>query len=53
MQSFWKLLKSAPLSAQFGLVVIVFYSVLAIFAPVIAPYGETEIVGAEYELRAP
>ena len=53
MQNILKLLASAPLSAKFGLLVIVFYSVLAIFAPLIAPYGETEIVGSEYELWAP
>ena len=53
MQNILKLLASAPLSAKFGLLVIVFYSVLAIFAPLIAPYGETEIVSSEYELWAP
>ena len=53
MQNIWKLLGSAPLSAKFGLLVIIFYSFVAILAPVIAPYGETEIVGSEYELWAP
>lgn len=44
-----KLLRSAPWSARFGLVVILFYVLVAVFAPVIAPFSETEIVGAEFE----
>jgi len=44
-----KELKKAPLSAKFGLIVIVSYVFVAVFAPVLAPYGETEIVGAEFE----
>ncbi len=43
-----KLLKTAPLSAIFGLLVILTYIVVAILAPVIAPFGETEVVGYEY-----
>jgi peptide/nickel transport system permease protein len=35
----------APLSAQFGFTVILLYLVVALFAPQIAPYGETEVVG--------
>jgi peptide/nickel transport system permease protein len=35
----------APLSAQFGFAVILLYLVVALFAPQIAPYGETEVVG--------
>ena len=41
----WK----APLSAKFGLLVIVVYVVVALFAPILAPFGESEIVGSEYE----
>ena len=44
-----KLLRQAPLTAKFGLLVIFTYIFVAVFAPVIAPYGETEVVGAEYE----
>lgn len=40
-----KELYRAPLSAQFGFIVIVVYVLLAVLAPVLAPYGETEIVG--------
>jgi peptide/nickel transport system permease protein len=43
-----KLLKTAPLSALFGLLVILTYIVVAVLAPVIAPFGETEVVGYEY-----
>ncbi len=43
-------LAKAPLSAKFGLVVIVFYVFVAVFAPVLTPFGESEIVAAEYEL---
>jgi peptide/nickel transport system permease protein len=47
---FWKGLSKAPPTAWFGLVVILVYVLVATTAPVIAPYSETEIVGAEYEL---
>lgn len=45
----WRELRRAPLSAWFGLVVILLYVLIAIFAPVIAPYSETELVGGAYE----
>ncbi|AZL69010.1 MULTISPECIES: ABC transporter permease [Pseudomonas] len=35
----------APLSAKFGLLVIVAYLLVAVFAPLLAPYGETQVVG--------
>lgn len=41
---------SAPWSAKFGMVVISLFSIVSIFAPFIAPYGETEIIGKSYEL---
>ncbi len=50
MGNFWKLARSAPPTAIFGLIVIAVYVFVAVFAPVLAPYGESEIVGAEYEL---
>jgi peptide/nickel transport system permease protein len=43
-------LKKSPFTAKFGLTVILLYVIAAIFAPLIAPYGEAEIVGSEYEL---
>ncbi|WP_417586446.1 ABC transporter permease [Pararhodobacter oceanensis] len=41
-------LRNVPLTAIFGILVIVSYAVIAIFAPLIAPYPETAIVGMEY-----
>ncbi|MGY2400666.1 ABC transporter permease [Pseudomonas sp. SDO5271_S396] len=35
----------APLSAKFGLLIIVLYIAVAVFAPLLAPYGETQVVG--------
>ncbi|MDE0305000.1 MAG: ABC transporter permease [Albidovulum sp.] len=39
----WIELKKAPPTAIFGLAVIMFYIILGVFAPWIAPYGEAEI----------
>ncbi len=47
-QDLIRLLKSAPFSAKFGMTVIAFYMFCALFAPWIAPYGESEIVGKAY-----
>ena len=43
-----KVMRNAPLTASFGLFVIVVYVAAAVFAPVIAPYGEAEVVGSSY-----
>ena len=43
-----KVMRTAPLTASFGLFVIVVYVVAAVFAPVIAPYGESEVIGSSY-----
>lgn len=48
--SFLRLLQSAPLSAKLGLLIIAAYIFFAVFAPILAPYSETEVVGGEYEL---
>ena len=37
-----------PATAWFGLMVVGLFCVLALFAPLIAPYGETQIVGGEF-----
>ena len=50
MLNFFKIFLDAPLSAKFGLLVSFIYAVFSIFAPLLAPYGETEILGAAYEL---
>ena len=43
-----KLMRTAPLTAAFGLLVILTYIVAAVFAPVIAPFGESEVVGSAF-----
>ncbi len=43
-------LRKSPFTAKFGLTIILMYVIAAVFAPLIAPYGESEIVGSEYEL---
>ncbi|MCB9958433.1 MAG: ABC transporter permease [Rhodospirillaceae bacterium] len=45
----WRLLRTAPPTAIFGMLVIVIYAIVAIFADGLAPFGETEVVGFEYE----
>jgi peptide/nickel transport system permease protein len=47
--SVWQNLKRAPLTAWFGLIVITIYLILALFAPLIAPYGQAEIVGNQFD----
>ncbi|MEM6422947.1 MAG: ABC transporter permease [Pseudomonadota bacterium] len=37
-----------PLTASFGLLIVILYMLAALFAPLIAPFGEREIVDAEY-----
>jgi len=39
---------AAPLSAKLGLLIIFTYVFVALFAPWIAPFGESEIVGKKY-----
>ena len=41
-------LQKAPLTARFGLVVIFSYIIVALFAPLIAPYGEAEVFPIPY-----
>jgi len=50
MSKILKIISSAPLSAKFGMLVVLIYSIVAIFAPFIAPYGEREILGRSFEL---
>lgn len=49
LQSARRTLATAPFSAWFGMVVIAIYLIAAIFAPLIAPYGEAEVVGKAYQ----
>lgn len=46
----WRELKKAPLTAKFGMLVIALYVFVALFAPVLTPYGESEIVGSEFDV---
>lgn len=41
-----KLFRSMPLTASFGVLMILIYAFVAIFAGVLAPYGQEEILGA-------
>lgn len=41
-------IRKIPPTALFGIVVISIYATAVIFAPFIAPYGETEVVGAPF-----
>ena len=43
--AFFKLLRQSPLPARIGIAMVLINIIAALFAPVIAPYGETEIVG--------
>ncbi|MCP4432011.1 MAG: ABC transporter permease [Gammaproteobacteria bacterium] len=47
-ENVWRGLKSAPPTALFGLSVISLYLLIAIFAPLLAPYGEAEIFPLSY-----
>ncbi len=41
-----KLFRQMPLTASFGILVILIYAFVAVFAGAIAPYGQAEILGA-------
>ncbi|MEX1109493.1 MAG: D,D-dipeptide ABC transporter permease, partial [Dongiaceae bacterium] len=45
----WRGLKKAPPTAWFGLVVVFLYVFVAVFAPWIAPFPESEATGAAFE----
>jgi peptide/nickel transport system permease protein len=42
-------LRDAPVSAWIGIVIVAFYAVLSIGAPLLAPYGESASVAAQYQ----
>jgi len=50
--AFFKLLRQSPLSARIGMAMILINVAAALLAPVISPYGETEIVGDVWELSS-
>lgn len=45
MSAMMRILRSAPFSARMGMGMILLAVVAAVFAPTIAPFGETEVVG--------
>ncbi|TXH32786.1 MAG: ABC transporter permease [Rhodospirillaceae bacterium] len=45
----WRHLKKAPLSAWIGIAIVLAYMAVALLAPWIAPHGETEVVGGQYD----
>lgn len=49
MAFFLKELRKAPWGARLSMVVIVIYLLIALLAPIVAPYGEAQLVGAQYE----
>lgn len=49
MVNTWAALKESPLSAKIGILIIAINCIGAVFAPLIAPYGETQVVGAPWE----
>lgn len=49
LENAWRTLKTAPVSAWFGMIVIAIYAFAALFAPWLAPYGEADIIGKAYQ----
>ena len=47
-QRAWRTLKKAPVTAWFGMIVIAAYMFVAIFAPWVAPYGESQVFDTPY-----
>lgn len=49
MTSLTRTIRTMPLTALIGLIIIVIYVVVVALAPMIAPYDQAEIVGAQFE----
>ncbi len=47
-ENMWRGLKKAPLTAWFGLIVIFCYCFVAVFAGLLAPYGESQVFDVPY-----
>ncbi|MEM9781551.1 MAG: ABC transporter permease [Pseudomonadota bacterium] len=43
-----RLARRAPLTGSLGVLIVLLYALVALFAPVLAPFGEREVVGAQY-----
>ncbi|MBT3706186.1 MAG: ABC transporter permease [Proteobacteria bacterium] len=50
LQNAFREILKAPITAKFGMLVILTYGFIAIFAPFLTPYSETEIVGPEFDV---
>lgn len=48
LQNIWRTLKTAPPTAWFGMVVITFYSIVALFASLLAPHGQAQVFPMAY-----
>jgi len=48
-QELAKIVRTLPLTASLGIFVILIYIICAVFAPVIAPYGEADILAGSFE----
>ena len=44
----WIELRKAPLTAWFGLIVVILYLIMIVFADLIAPYGEAEVLAGSF-----
>ncbi|MEX2202184.1 MAG: ABC transporter permease [Dongiaceae bacterium] len=45
----WRALKKAPPTAWFGMIIIALYVFVAVFAPWLAPFGESDTTGRAFE----
>lgn len=43
-----RVIRTAPLTATFGLFVIMIYAIAGIFAPMIAPFGQSEVISQSF-----
>ena len=50
LQNAFREILKAPITAKFGMLVIMTYGFVAIFAPFLTAFGETEIVGPEFDV---
>jgi len=43
-----KVMRTAPLTAAFGMLIILLYAIAGIFAPAIAPFAESEVISSSF-----
>lgn len=53
LERIWMVLKKAPPTAWFGMIVVLLYFLTALFAPWLAPYGEAQIFPEPYAAWTP